>query len=70
MKWIKLLIYDCDIILISMGSIFFKSGEETLQGEDPPSFFHFKIKNIEDKLIDFHDYKGKKAILVVNVACK
>lgn len=48
----------------------FKCGQETLQGDDPPSFFHFKIKDIKGKLIDFSEYKGKKAILVVNVACK
>ena len=47
-----------------------KSGEETLQGEYPQSFFDFKVKNIEGKVIDFATYKGLKAILVVNVACK
>jgi hypothetical protein len=47
-----------------------KGGEETLQGQDPDSFFDFKVRNIEGKLVDFSIYKGKKAILVVNVACK
>lgn len=51
-------------------ALVYKSGQETLQGEDPKSFFDFRIKDIYGKLIDFNVYKGKKAILVVNVACK
>lgn len=47
-----------------------KSGSETLQGENPASFFDFRIRDIGGKLIDFKVYKGKKAILIVNVACK
>lgn len=47
-----------------------KSGAEALSKEDATSFFDFKVKDIEGKLINFNMYKGKKAILVVNVACK
>lgn len=46
-----------------------KSGTEEL-GDFQKSFFEFKVKDIEGTLIDFSIYKGKKAILIVNVACK
>lgn len=52
-----------------MGSVFFKKGSEKLSSANQ-SFFDFKIKDITGKLIDFSTFKGKKAIMVVNVACK
>jgi hypothetical protein len=48
----------------------FKSGSESLKAKVPDSFFDFKIKNLDGKVIDFKDYKGKKAFIIVNVACK
>lgn len=53
-----------------MGSLVFKSGSENLPKQEAETFFDFKVKDIEGKLIDFNKYRGKKAILVVNVACK
>jgi len=48
-----------------------KNGSERLTNDGvPESFFDFKIKDIEGKVVDFAKYKGLKAILVVNVACK
>lgn len=47
-----------------MESNFFKKGS----GINIPSFFDFKINDITGKLVDFSIFKGKKAILVVNVA--
>lgn len=52
-----------------MGSVFFKKGSEKLSSTNQ-SFFDFKIKDITGKLIDFSTFKDKKAIMVVNVACK
>jgi glutathione peroxidase len=52
-----------------MGSVFFKKGSEKLNAPTQ-SFFDFKIKDITGKLIDFSTFKNKKAIMVVNVACK
>lgn len=53
-----------------MGAQFNKSGSENLQDKQPETFFDFKAKDIEGNVVDFSQYKGKKAILVVNVACK
>lgn len=51
--------------------IVFKSGEDNLGKQGVPnSFFDFKIKDINGKVIDFSEFKKRKAILVVNVACK
>jgi hypothetical protein len=47
-----------------------KSGSESLSNHGGESFFDFKVKDIFGKVVDFKKYKGKKAILVVNVACK
>jgi len=47
-----------------------KSGAEAFANQDTASFFDFKVKDIEGNVVDFSRYKGKKAILVVNVACK
>lgn len=52
-----------------MGSAFFKSGKEKLKPLNQ-GFFDFKIKDITGQLIDFSTFKDKKAIMVVNVACK
>ncbi len=56
-------------ILQFMGSAFFKSGKEKLKPE-VQSFFDFKVKDITGKVIDFSTFKDRKAIMVVNVACK
>ena len=34
------------------------------------SFFDFKMEDIDGNIIDFEKFKSKKAIMVVNVACK
>ena len=52
-----------------MGSVFFKKGSEKLN-TPAQSFFDFKVKDITGKLVDFSTFKDKKAIMVVNVACK
>ncbi len=52
-----------------MGSAFFKRGSEKLKPTNQ-SFFDFKIKDIMGKLVDFSTFKDRKAIMVVNVACK
>jgi glutathione peroxidase len=52
-----------------MGSVFFKKGQEKLKPV-AQSFFDFKVNDITGKLVDFSIFKGKKAIMVVNVACK
>lgn len=52
-----------------MGAVFFKKGTEKLPSTGQ-SFFDFKVKDITGKLIDFSTFKDKKAIMVVNVACK
>jgi len=52
-----------------MGSVFFKKGSEKLN-PSAQSFFDFKVKDITGKLVDFSTFKDRKAIMVVNVACK
>ena len=53
-----------------MGALVQKSGSEHMKKEESASFFDFKVKDIEGNLVNFRQFKGKKAILVVNVACK
>lgn len=48
----------------------YKTGSEPVQDNIPKSFFDFKIKDIEGNLVNFSIFKEKKAILIVNVACK
>ena len=48
----------------------FKSGSETLSKEVPKNFFDFKVKDIEGNVIEFEKFRGRKVIMVVNVACK
>ena len=52
-----------------MGSVFFKKGKEKLNPV-AKSFFDFKVRDIIGKEIDFATFKDRKAIMVVNVACK
>ncbi len=52
-----------------MGGSYFKTGSDKLNNS-PTSFFDLKAKDIEGNIIDFSIYRNKKAILVVNVACK
>jgi hypothetical protein len=47
-----------------------KTGSESMKKDEPTSFFDFKVKDIEGNLVNFNIFRGKKAILVVNVACK
>lgn len=56
-----------------MGAVikaFYKTGSEAVRGDLPKSFFDFKINDIQGNLINFSTFKDKKAILIVNVACK
>ena len=46
-----------------------KSGSQKV-GESANSFFDLSANDIEGKNIDFSTFKTRKAILVVNVACK
>ena len=48
----------------------FKSGSETLSKDIPKSFFDFKMKDISGDVVAFEKFRGKKVIMVVNVACK
>ena len=48
----------------------FKSGSEALSKEVPKDFFDFKVKDIEGNMIEFEKFRGRKVIMVVNVACK
>lgn len=48
----------------------FKSGSEGLSKAVPPSFFDFTVRDIMGKEFRFDKLKGKKLIMVVNVACK
>jgi hypothetical protein len=57
------------LVDIIMGALVFKSGSEKLEGV-PKSFFELQAKDIRGKAIPFSEYRGRKAILVVNVACK
>lgn len=52
-----------------MGSVFFKSGKEKLKSANQ-TFFDFKVKDILGKEVDFSTFRDRKAIMVVNVACK
>ena len=52
-----------------MGSLVFKSGSEKLDFI-PKSFFDLQANDIKGHPIPVSQYRGKKAILVVNVACK
>lgn len=52
-----------------MGSVFFKKGSEKLNST-AQNFFDFKVKDITGNVVDFSTFKNKKAIMVVNVACK
>ena len=58
-----------------MGAVFkaiaYKSASEEVGNIPvPKSFFEFKIRDIQGEMVDFHSFKNKKAILIVNVACK
>ena len=48
----------------------FKSHNQKLNRETPANFFDFKIKDIDGNVIDFDRFRGKKAIIIVNVASK
>lgn len=48
----------------------FKSGTDSISTEIPKSFFDLKAKDIDGKIVDFNQFKDRKAIMVVNVACK
>jgi hypothetical protein len=59
---------------IDMGGIIqkivFKTGQETISDSQVKNLFDFKIKDIYGNLIDFDKFRNKKAIMIVNVACK
>lgn len=54
----------------AIGKAFFKKGTTAIKSTAPSSFFDLQAKDIDGNLINFSSYKGKKAIMVVNVACK
>lgn len=54
----------------AIGKIFFKSGANTITKEVPKEFFDLKAKDIDGKVVDFNTFRDRKAIMVVNVACK
>jgi Glutathione peroxidase len=51
----------------AIGSLVFKTTKEQLS-HIPKSFWELQAKNIDGKLVDFHQLQGKKAYIVVNVA--
>ena len=53
-----------------IGKAFFKSGTDKLTTHVPDNFFDFKVKDIDGNVVDFAQYKDRKLIMVVNVACK
>ncbi len=54
----------------AIGKMFFKSGANTISKEIPKDFFDLQAKDIDGKIVNFNQYRDKKAIMVVNVACK
>lgn len=48
----------------------FKSGTNTIAKEVPHDFFDLQAKDIDGKVVEFNVFKGKKALMIVNVACK
>jgi glutathione peroxidase len=52
-----------------MGSLFFKSGKEKLK-KNNKGFFDLEALDIDGKSIKFDSFKDKRAIIVINVACK
>ena len=50
-----------------MGCIFFKSGADDYS-DIPESFWDLEAKDIDFKDVSMSSFKGKKAIIVVNVA--
>lgn len=54
----------------AIGKMFFKSGANTISKEIPKDFFDLQAKDIDGKIVNFSQYRDKKAIMVVNVACK
>ena len=53
-----------------IGKAFFKSGTDKLTTQVPENFFDFKVKDIDGNVVDFAQFKDRKLIMVVNVACK
>lgn len=53
-----------------LSKLVFKSGAEGLSKPVPPSFFDFTVRDIMGKEFRFESLRGKKLIMVVNVACK
>jgi hypothetical protein len=48
----------------------FKGGSNTISTEIPQDFFMLKAKDIDGNIVDFNQFRDRKAIMVVNVACK
>lgn len=57
-----------------MGSLIskavFKGGSTAISTEIPKTFFDLKARDIDGKVVDFNQFKNRKCIMVVNVACK
>lgn len=52
-----------------MGCIFHKTKLESIKKQDN-TFFDYEAVDIDGKLVKMSEYSNKKAIIVVNVACK
>ena len=52
-----------------MGKVFFKEAKESVKAT-PKGFFDLEAKDIDGNLFKFSNLRDKKAIVVVNVACK
>jgi hypothetical protein len=48
----------------------FKKGTNTIKTDVATSFFDLKAKDINGHIIDFNIFRDRKAMMVVNVACK
>lgn len=48
----------------------FKGGSNAISTQIPQDFFELKAKDIDGKIVDFQQFRDRKVIMVVNVACK
>ena len=53
-----------------MGGLIYKKGTDKLAKSGKKTFFELEAINIDGELVEFSTLRGKKAIIVVNVACK
>lgn len=48
----------------------FKSGSTSIKSSAPSNFFDLEARDIDGNLIKFDQFKDRKVIMIVNVACK